>query len=196
MPSTSNPMINNGCHTSFRWETKFGCTCRKNSLQGLTRSFVHSVMYPTPSPSLWVTMLLISTFPVPWLALNIQCGPPSALFSTIIGHLRDNITIETNRSQPWMHGKDIHWSYCGHTGQGHSPAEDPTLSSYQSRVVPAPGQVAHPGTNSAEISSSDGGTQCNGYHCFLREEDWSRRILVATHLVQLAQNNFLATYYF
>jgi hypothetical protein len=52
MPSTSNSMINTGCHTSFRWETKFGCTCRKNSLQGLIGSFIHYVMDPTPSPRL------------------------------------------------------------------------------------------------------------------------------------------------
>ena len=37
--------------------------------------------------------------------------------------------------------------------------------------APAPRQVAHPGPNSAEISSSDGGTQRNGDHCFLRRED-------------------------
>jgi hypothetical protein len=34
MPSTSSAMINTGCHTSFRWETKFGCTCRKEHLTG------------------------------------------------------------------------------------------------------------------------------------------------------------------
>jgi hypothetical protein len=32
MTSTSNTMINIGCHISFRWATKFGCTCRKNTL--------------------------------------------------------------------------------------------------------------------------------------------------------------------
>jgi hypothetical protein len=63
MPSTSSAMINTGCHTSFRWETKFGCTCRKNALQGLIGSFIHSVMDPTPSPRLWVTIILSSTFP-------------------------------------------------------------------------------------------------------------------------------------
>jgi hypothetical protein len=60
------------CHTSFRWETKFGCTCRKNALQGLIGSFVHSVMDLTPSPRLWVTILLSSTFP-PSLACT-QCS--------------------------------------------------------------------------------------------------------------------------
>jgi hypothetical protein len=33
MTSTSSAMINIGCHISFRWVTKFGCTCRKNALQ-------------------------------------------------------------------------------------------------------------------------------------------------------------------
>jgi hypothetical protein len=63
MPSASSSMINTGCHTSFRWETKFGFTCRKNALQGLIGSFIHSVMDPTPSPRLWVIILLSSTFP-------------------------------------------------------------------------------------------------------------------------------------
>jgi hypothetical protein len=72
MPSTSSTMINTGCHTSFRWETKFGCTCRKNALQGLIRSFIHSIMDLTPSPRLWVTIILSSTFP-PSLACT-QCS--------------------------------------------------------------------------------------------------------------------------
>jgi hypothetical protein len=63
MPSTRSAMINTRCHTSFRWETKFGCTCRKNALQVLIRSFFHSIMNLKPSPRLWVTMILSSTFP-------------------------------------------------------------------------------------------------------------------------------------
>jgi hypothetical protein len=38
-----------------------------------------------------------------------------------------------------------------------STTKDPSLSSHQSRAAPAPRQVAHPGPNSTEISSSDGG---------------------------------------
>jgi hypothetical protein len=64
MPSTSNAMINTGCHISFRWETTCGCNCRNNTLQGPIESFTHSIMDLTPSPSLWVTMLLSSTFPL------------------------------------------------------------------------------------------------------------------------------------
>jgi hypothetical protein len=39
MTSTSSAMINIGCHISFRWATKFGCTCRKNALQDPIGSF-------------------------------------------------------------------------------------------------------------------------------------------------------------
>jgi hypothetical protein len=63
MPSTSSSMINIGCHISFRWGTKFGCICKENALQGPIRSFSHSVMSRTPSPRLWVTIILSSTFP-------------------------------------------------------------------------------------------------------------------------------------
>jgi hypothetical protein len=44
MTSTNNAMINIGCRISFRWATKFGCTCRKNALQDPIGSFAHSVM--------------------------------------------------------------------------------------------------------------------------------------------------------
>jgi hypothetical protein len=63
MPITSTVMINTGCHKCFRWEIKFGCTCIKNSLQDPIRSFVYTVMDLKPSPRMWVTMLLRSTFP-------------------------------------------------------------------------------------------------------------------------------------
>jgi hypothetical protein len=63
IPSTSNAMINIECHISFMWTTKFGCVCRKNALQSPIRNFGHSVMGRTPSPRLWVTMFLSSTFP-------------------------------------------------------------------------------------------------------------------------------------
>jgi hypothetical protein len=107
----------------------------------------------------------------PWPAPIVQRGSPSPLFPTIIGHLRSSRTIDTNRAQPQLNTKGIHLSYCRHTYQGHSIAKDPTLSSRQSRAVPAPRQVAHPRPNLADISSSDEGTQRNGYHFFLRMED-------------------------
>jgi hypothetical protein len=50
MKNTRSAMINTKCHTSFRWEIKFGCTCRKNSLQGPIGSFTHSTVDLTPSP--------------------------------------------------------------------------------------------------------------------------------------------------
>jgi hypothetical protein len=58
MLSTNNTMINIGCHTSFRWETRYGCICRKITLYELIKSFIHFVMDLTPSPRLWVTMIL------------------------------------------------------------------------------------------------------------------------------------------
>jgi hypothetical protein len=63
MPGTSNAMTNTGCHTSFKCETKIGCTCRNNALHGLIEKFVHSIMDPISSPRMWVTMVLSSTFP-------------------------------------------------------------------------------------------------------------------------------------
>jgi len=62
MPRTSNTMINTGCGTSFKWETKFGCTCRKNALQDPTESFTHSIMGRTLSPRPWGIILLSSAF--------------------------------------------------------------------------------------------------------------------------------------
>jgi hypothetical protein len=61
MLSTSNAMINTGYRTSFRLETRSGYTCRRSVLQGPIRSSTHFAMGLTPSPRLWVTMLLSST---------------------------------------------------------------------------------------------------------------------------------------
>jgi hypothetical protein len=63
MPCISNAMINFGCHTSYGWEKKFGCTYKKNALQGPIGSFFHSIMGLTPLPRFWVTMILSSTCP-------------------------------------------------------------------------------------------------------------------------------------
>jgi hypothetical protein len=52
MLSTSNAMINIGCHTSSRWATKFGYICRRSALLDPTASFTHSDMGHTPSPRL------------------------------------------------------------------------------------------------------------------------------------------------
>jgi hypothetical protein len=62
MTSTSNTMINTGCHISFRWVTNFGCICKKNALPDPIESFTHSFMGHTPSPRLWVIMVLSLTF--------------------------------------------------------------------------------------------------------------------------------------
>jgi hypothetical protein len=82
MTSTSNSMINIGCHISFRWATKFGCTCRKNALQDPIGSFSHSVMGRTPSPSHVGIMLLSSTF-----LLSLDCTQCSTWISfALISH--------------------------------------------------------------------------------------------------------------
>jgi hypothetical protein len=62
MTSTNSTMINSGCRISFRWSTKFGCTCRKNALQDPIESFTHSVMDRTLSPRPWGIIFLSSTF--------------------------------------------------------------------------------------------------------------------------------------
>jgi hypothetical protein len=57
-------------------------------------------------------------------------------------------------------------------------------------------KAAHQGSNSTNNFPSLPKNQCNGYHFFLRREDLSKWILVATHLLKLAQNNLLTIYYF
>jgi hypothetical protein len=48
---------------------------------------------------------------------------------------------------------------------------NPTLLGCQGKATPTSRKVAHTGPNPIEISSHDGGNQCNGYHCFFRGED-------------------------
>jgi len=63
MPSTSNNMINIGCHTSFKWATKSSCICKRNAFLEPIRNSDHSDMILTPLPRLWETMHLSSAFP-------------------------------------------------------------------------------------------------------------------------------------
>jgi hypothetical protein len=82
MKSTCNAMINTGCHISFMWVTKFGCICRKKTLPNPIRSFTHSVMVRTPSPRLWVIIILGSTF-----LLSLACTQWSTWISfDLISH--------------------------------------------------------------------------------------------------------------
>jgi hypothetical protein len=82
MTSTNSAMINIGCHISFRWATKFGCTCRKNSLQDPIRIFAHSIMDHILSPRLWGITLLSSTF-----LLSLACTQCSTWISfALISH--------------------------------------------------------------------------------------------------------------
>ena len=82
MTSTNNAMINIRCRISFKWVTKFGCTCRKNALQDPIRSFTHSIMDYTLSPRPWGIILLSSTF-----LLSLACTQCSTWISfTLISH--------------------------------------------------------------------------------------------------------------
>jgi hypothetical protein len=80
--STNNAMINIGCRISFRWATKFGCTCRKNDLQDPIESFAHSIIDRTLSLRPWGIMLLSSTF-----LLSLACTQCSTWISfALISH--------------------------------------------------------------------------------------------------------------
>jgi hypothetical protein len=82
MTSTNITMINIGCRISFRWVTKFGCTCIKNALQDPIGSFTHFVMDRTLSPKPWGIILLISTF-----LLSLTCTQCSTWISfALISH--------------------------------------------------------------------------------------------------------------
>jgi hypothetical protein len=82
MTSTNNTMINIGCRISFRWVTKFGCTCRKNALQDPIGSFTHSIMGRTLSPRSWGIIILSSTF-----LLSLVCTQCSMWISfALISH--------------------------------------------------------------------------------------------------------------
>jgi hypothetical protein len=52
MLSTSNDMINIGCHTTSKWATKCGCICKRNASLDPTASFIRFNMGHTPSPRL------------------------------------------------------------------------------------------------------------------------------------------------
>jgi hypothetical protein len=82
MTSTRSAMINIGYHISFRWETNFGSICKKNTLPYPIKIFCHSIMGRTPSPRLWVIMLLSSTF-----LLSLACIECSTwIFFGLISH--------------------------------------------------------------------------------------------------------------
>jgi hypothetical protein len=67
---------------SFRWATKFGCTCRKNALQDPIGILSHSIMGCTPSPRLWGIIILCSTF-----LLSLACTQCSTWTSfSLISH--------------------------------------------------------------------------------------------------------------
>jgi hypothetical protein len=61
MLSTRSAMINTSYRTHFRLETSSCYTFIRTILQGPIRSYSHFTMGLTPSPRLWVTMILSST---------------------------------------------------------------------------------------------------------------------------------------
>jgi hypothetical protein len=63
MLSTSIAMINTKYHTCFRWETRFGYICRKNTLHGTIKSLVHFTVGLILSDILWEITILSSTLP-------------------------------------------------------------------------------------------------------------------------------------
>jgi hypothetical protein len=79
MTSTTNTMINIGCHISYRWATKFRCTCRKNVLQDPIEHFAHSIMGRTPSTRPLEIILLSSTF-----LLSLSWTQPSTWISFVV----------------------------------------------------------------------------------------------------------------
>ena len=156
MPSTSSAMINIGFHTNSKWATMFGCICRKITSQDPIGSFVHFTMGLTPSPRIWMRMILNWVFPLPWRTPSIQCGPPSPILFTIVGHIGGSREFETHRARPQLHGTRNHLLHYGHTGQGNLPIEYPTLLSGQSKPATLLGKMAYQGSSSTKHSPSNG----------------------------------------
>jgi len=78
MANTSNDMINIRSHTSFRWETRFGCICTKNTLLESIGSSNHSNMGPTRLTRLWKTNFELNIPPFIGLhpMFNVDCLRP------------------------------------------------------------------------------------------------------------------------
>ena len=104
MISRNNIMINIRCHISFKWMTKFGCIYRRMPCRSPSEG---------PNPLIWALhhhqgcgrqCFQAQQSPIPWLASNVQCGPPSAILFTIVGHIKYCRTTNTNKTQPRLHG--------------------------------------------------------------------------------------------
>jgi len=130
--STSNVMIKTRFHTGSSWATMFGYICRRSISLGPIASFARSDMVLTPSLRLWETMIWAQHSLIPWPTPSVQCGSPSAILSTITGHIKNCRTTHTKKSKPRLHGTDHNWFDHGHVDREHSPAEDPIISCCQS----------------------------------------------------------------
>ena len=123
--------------------------------QGLV-SFVerapHKTQSEASSTSLWALhhhldcgwqYLWIEYFPLPWPTPSIQCGPPSPIFFTTVGHIGGSRAADTYRDQPWLHETTNILSHYKHTVQAHPPTEDPTILGGQSRPATPQEKMDH-----------------------------------------------------
>jgi hypothetical protein len=105
MLSTSNDMINIGCHTSSRWATKFGYICRRSASLGPTASFTTLIWaIHHHQGCMGDNSFELNIPPFLGLAPSVQCGSPSTILSTITGHIRHCRTTHTNRVKSRLHG--------------------------------------------------------------------------------------------
>lgn len=98
---------------------------------------------------------------IPWPPPSIECGLPLAIPFSIVGHMWHCIIAHTNGVKSRLHGTIHNWLNHGHTYQGHSPIEDPTILSCQSKPTPSLGKVVHEWLDSTTVYPHHGCTQCN-----------------------------------
>lgn len=84
--STSSTMINIRCHVSSTQAKRFCYICIRRASLDPIECFTCSDMGHTPSPRLQGTMPLSSSIHHSLVAPCVQCTPPWAILSTIIGH--------------------------------------------------------------------------------------------------------------
>jgi hypothetical protein len=172
MLSTSNAMINTGYHTSFRWETRSGYICRKSPYRAPSKAPSHFSMGLTLSPRLWVTMIFELNTP-PFLGLH-------PVFNVDLLRPYFPPLLDTSEIVEQLTPTELNPDCMEHASTDQI-VDTQVKGTRQQRIqlyqvvkagqLLAPRQVAHPRPNSVEISSPDGGTQCNGDHFFLRGED-------------------------
>jgi hypothetical protein len=172
MTSTSSAMINIGCHISFRWANNFWLHLHKESLPR-----THRKLHPLCYGSYTITKTMgDNSFELnipPFLGLHpvfnvdlLHSYFPPLLDTSEVAEQLTPIELNPTGIQKASRDQIVDTHIKGNRQQ-----RIHTLLSRQSRKTPAPRQVAHQGPNSAEISSSDGGTQHNGDYSFVMRED-------------------------